>query len=80
MFGPAGCERCGGSGYLGRQAIHEVMPFSEEIGELVLARRGSTEIGRSARRAGMLTLLEVGLHRVAEGTTSLAEILRLAGQ
>ncbi|MCP5026920.1 MAG: Flp pilus assembly complex ATPase component [Actinomycetia bacterium] len=80
MFGPAGCERCGGSGYRGRQAIHEVMPFSDEIGELVLAHKGRVEIARSARRAGMLTLLEVGLHRVAEGTTSLAEILRLAGQ
>ncbi|MCP3910705.1 MAG: Flp pilus assembly complex ATPase component [Actinomycetia bacterium] len=80
VFGPAGCERCGGSGYRGRQAIHEVLPFSDEIGELVMAHKGRAEINRSARQAGMLTLLEVGLHRVAEGTTSLAEILRLAGQ
>ncbi len=73
-----GCGRCGGSGFHGRIAVHEVMPWSDEIGDLVVHNAPVTEVQRAAVRGGMMTLRQAGLHRVAEGTTTLEEILAVS--
>jgi type IV pilus assembly protein PilB len=72
-----GCASCGQTGYRGRFAIHELMTFSEAIGQLVLDRRTSDEIRRAAVANGMRTLREDGLRKVAAGTTTVEELLRV---
>ncbi|MFQ5558682.1 MAG: GspE/PulE family protein, partial [Acidimicrobiales bacterium] len=78
MAVPVGCERCAGSGYRGRLAVHEVLEFTEEIGELVVGRAPTAEVRRSAVDAGMIPLRQAGLYQVAAGTTSLEELLRVS--
>ncbi|WP_133792402.1 GspE/PulE family protein [Paraburkholderia silvatlantica] len=70
-----GCEACHGIGYRGRVGIHEVLPISEAIRELIVTGRGAHEIAREARRSGVATLRDAALARVRDGTTSLAEAL-----
>ncbi|WP_233271680.1 GspE/PulE family protein [Paraburkholderia acidiphila] len=70
-----GCDACHGIGYRGRVGIHEVLPISEAIRDLIVAGRGAHEIAREARRNGVATLREAALARVSDGTTSLAEAL-----
>ncbi|MFP4905689.1 GspE/PulE family protein, partial [Paraburkholderia sp. BR14261] len=70
-----GCEACHGIGYRGRVGIHEVLPISETIRDLIVTRRGAHEIAREARRSGVATLRDAALARVRDGTTSLAEAL-----
>ncbi len=72
-----GCKRCTGSGYLGRFAIHEVMPFTEELAHLVLSRASSDSVRTLAVEQGMTTLRRDGLHKVALGYTSFEELLRV---
>lgn len=43
------CTRCGGSGIAGRRALFELLPFDEELRELILARPGSAEFERHGR-------------------------------
>ena len=43
MHRAVGCAQCGGTGYRGRTAIHEVMLLSEEIDRLIVGRR---QLGR----------------------------------
>ncbi len=74
---PLGCETCNGTGYKGRFAIHEVMPVSEEIAAMILARAATAEIQRRAQTEGMLTLRQDGLYKAGQGATSLAEISRV---
>jgi len=77
LYRPAGCSACARTGYRGRLALHEVMPVGEEIERLAVSRAASTEIGALARSQGMLGLRQDGMLKVAEGTTSLDEILRV---
>ena len=72
-----GCSACGKTGYRGRFAVHELMTFTEAIGQLVLDRRPSDEIRRSAVANGMRTLREDGLRKVAAGVTTVEELLRV---
>ena len=72
----AGCGVCGGTGYKGRVALYEVMPVTDAIRDAVLAGASSSEIKRIAVEVGMSTLRRSGINKIAEGVTTLAEVLR----
>jgi type IV pilus assembly protein PilB len=73
----AGCSNCGMTGYRGRVALYEVMPICEEIRDLVLAGENTIAIKRAAMRRGVKTLRQSGLTKVAEGVTTIEEVLRV---
>jgi type IV pilus assembly protein PilB len=77
LFRPAGCSRCGKTGYRGRLGLYEIMPMSEEIEMLTAERRSSDDIKRMAVEQGMVTLREDGLEKARAGATSLEEIFRV---
>ncbi|MBI3279308.1 MAG: type II/IV secretion system protein [Acidobacteria bacterium] len=70
----AGCFECGGTGYRGRTAIHELLDLSDRIRELILEKRPSSEIKRVAREEGMLFLRESAVAKAKAGITTLKEI------
>ena len=72
-----GCASCGGSGYKGRIALYEVMPFTDNVKELVLNGATSSELKRMAIRDGMSSLRMSGIAKLKEGTTTIEEILRV---
>jgi len=69
-----GCIECSGTGFRGRSAIHELLDMTDQIRELILERRPSSEIMRAARAEGMSTLRESAIERVRDGITTLREI------
>jgi type IV pilus assembly protein PilB len=73
----AGCSQCSATGYKGRIAIYEVMPMADAIRDAVLAGASSSEIKRAAMDAGMTTLRRSGLNKIAEGVTTVEEVLRI---
>jgi type IV pilus assembly protein PilB len=77
MYKAKGCGACGGTGYYGRFAIHEVLEVTEEIERLIVERGHSEDIRKAAIGQGMLTLRTAGMIEVARGVTSLEEILRV---
>jgi type IV pilus assembly protein PilB len=77
LFRAAGCPACSHTGYRGRIALHEVMPVTEEIERLAVARASSAEISRLAIAQGMTTLRQDGWAKVLMGLTSIEEILRV---
>jgi type IV pilus assembly protein PilB len=70
----AGCIECGGTGYQGRTAICELLDVTDNVRELILARRSSADIKRAAREEGMIFLRESAVNRAAAGVTTLHEI------
>ncbi len=76
-FKGSGCAVCGGTGYKGRIALYEVMPFTESIKEFVLNGASTAEIKRAAIKDGMKSLRMSGVTKVAEGVTTIEEILRV---
>ena len=72
-----GCRQCRGGGYRGRTGVFEIMPVDERIREMVLERTSAGAIRRHAAANGMRCLREDGWRLVAEGRTTVSEVLRV---
>jgi len=72
-----GCEICNHTGYRGRTAIHELLNLSDNIRELIIARRPGSEVRRAARQEGLGSLRASALKLVFDGKTTLHEINRV---
>ncbi|MFI5095288.1 MAG: GspE/PulE family protein [Candidatus Acidiferrum sp.] len=70
----AGCLECSGTGYHGRTAICELLDLTDRIREMIVDRRPTSEIKRTAREEGMITLRESGLAKIRDGITTVKEI------
>ncbi len=77
LFRAMGCPACGGTGYRGRLAVHEVMLVSEQIKRLIVDRASSDDIRRLAIDEGMTTLRLDALTKVLAGRTTLEEVFRV---
>lgn len=72
-----GCQECHGTGYRGRKCITEFLDLNDEIKEMILLERPSSEIRYRAVTGGMITLRQSALRKVLEGSTTLREINRV---
>ena len=73
----AGCLHCNRTGFRGRTAIHELLGLTDNIRDLIVERRPSSEIRRAAQAEGLLSLRASALEKLAAGVTSLREINRV---
>lgn len=74
---PVGCERCRHTGYAGRTAIFEICLMSARLQELIQRRATGPELRDVAMREGMVPLRKDGWKKVADGVTSIEEVLRV---
>jgi len=72
-----GCKVCHMSGFQGRLGVFEILEVSEKIRKLIVEKNDSDVILRAAVEEGMTTMLDDGLDKVAQGITSLSEVLRV---
>ncbi len=72
-----GCPRCGQTGYRGRIGIFQMLEMTENLATLAAAKASRDEIERAALGAGMRTLWDDGLAKVASGLTSIEELARV---
>ncbi|MFA5358971.1 MAG: GspE/PulE family protein [Patescibacteria group bacterium] len=72
-----GCDLCQGSGYHGRVAIAEILSINDEIKRLIVSGYNIDEVKKEMRKQKMLTLMQAGLLRAAEGLTTVEEVLRV---
>jgi len=64
-------------GYKGRIGIFEVLPVTESIKELITKNATSDQIRKRAQKEGMMTMVEDGFVKAAQGITSIEEVLRV---
>ena len=69
-----GCIECGGTGYKGRTGLCELLDLSDNIREMILARKSTVEIKKAAKQEGMTFLRESAVQCVLGGVTTLREI------
>jgi type II secretion system protein E len=75
-----GCEHCRNTGFHGRVAIYEILPFSPVIKRMTVERATSADVKRKACERGMRTLRESGWNRVCQGATTIEEVLRVTAE
>lgn len=76
LYKAVGCSQCT-YGYKGRVGLFEVLPMTDEIGQLIMSGGNSLEIEKLAQKDGMLTIYQSGLEKVKHGITTLEEVNRV---
>jgi general secretion pathway protein E len=79
LYHPVGCSACGQSGYRGRTGVYELIVIDEPLRRLIHDRAGEPALREACARAGIRSLAVDGARWLAEGTTSLAELMRVTG-
>ena len=77
LFHGNGCQKCRGTGYLGRTTIHEVLPYTEAIKSLTVADVDLAVLTEMARTEGMATLRQSAIEKLMAGITTYQEVLRV---
>lgn len=72
-----GCERCGGTGYRGRNGVFEILEMSDEVRALIGPQTDSHSIDAAAMRGGMTTMLEDAVAKCRAGLTTVPEVFRV---
>jgi len=79
LYRPVGCPACGQGGYRGRTGIYELIVIDDALRRLVHDQAGEPALREACSRAGVRSLATDGARWLADGTTSLAELLRVSG-
>lgn len=77
VFKGKGCKICRQTGYLGRVGLFEVLEVTKSIRKLISEKADSDLIAAAAQKEGMKTMLEDGLEKVAQGMTTIEEVIRV---
>jgi protein transport protein HofB len=68
-----GCEHCHG-GFWGRQAVHEIIPMTSSLVDLVLANADASALELAARRQGYKSMFDSAQPLIEQGMTTQAEV------
>jgi general secretion pathway protein E len=80
LYHARGCGHCGGTGYLGRLLIAEVLLMSDALRQGILQHASASQLQRLAEEQGMKTMHQDGLRKALEGRTTLEEVIRVTQQ
>ena len=76
IYESQGCEHCNNTGFVGRQALFELVTVSAELQSLIHENAGEIELEQSIRQQ-VPSIREAGFNLVREGTTTVEEVLRV---
>ncbi|MGA1980598.1 MAG: ATPase, T2SS/T4P/T4SS family [Sedimentisphaerales bacterium] len=74
---PSTCEKCQGTGFVGRMGVFEVIIMNDELKNVIKQSKSLAEISTQFRRAKMLYLQEQAMRKVVAGTTAIDEMVRV---
>jgi type II secretory ATPase GspE/PulE/Tfp pilus assembly ATPase PilB-like protein len=72
-----GCDNCRQTGYQGRAAIYEICAVTEPLRKMIMKKCDGSELKQCAISEGMVTLRQDGWRRVAQGRTTIEEVVRV---
>ena len=72
-----GCDKCSKTGYSGRMVVAEVVTITAKMKGLIMNNASLEDLLNEARAQGMITMREDGLIKIAQGLTTIEEILRV---
>ncbi len=78
VYRPVGCLDCRNTGYLGRVGLYEIMQITRELRSLVTDRTDIAQLTQAAYKCGMRPLRVSGAAKIAQGTTTVEEVLKNA--
>ena len=79
VYTPVGCQRCMKTGYIGREAIFELLNVTDDLRDVILSTSQIQDMRKTIRASLFTSLHETGYRLVAEGKTNIEEIDRVVG-
>ena len=76
FFYGRGCDRCNNTGHKGRTGLHELIVMNDELRDMISAGSSTDQLRDACRKMGMTTLRESGLRAIADGVTTIEEVVR----
>jgi general secretion pathway protein E len=77
LFHGKGCEKCLNTGYAGRFGIFELLVLTAGVRKMIMEHADASLIKEFAIKEGMKTLIQDGLNKAIEGSTTVEEVLRV---
>jgi len=77
VYSGSGCDKCRQTGYSGRVGLYELLVFDDVVRDAVAGNPSVSEFRRMAVERGMITLRQDGIAKVADGMTTIEEVLRV---
>ena len=74
----AGCAACGGSGYKGRIAVHEVLNIDPQIRDMIHNQDSMSALREYAIKTGMVTLKESAIDLLRRGITTVEQVIDIS--
>lgn len=78
IYEPAGCHQCNHTGFLGRIGVYEIMPVTPRLREVISKKGSAAKIRETALSEGMKTLRMSASRYVVDGTTCMAEMIKVS--
>lgn len=76
LYHGVGCNFCGGTGYLGRTGVFEVLPVSADLRQMLASRSSAGEMRSRSLEEGLVTMRHSGMEKVKAGVTTPSEVQR----
>ena len=80
VYMPVGCDKCRQGGYSGRVGIYELLAVDDQLRDVIARNPNVSEFRRMCIERGMQSLRQDGMSKVAEGLTTVAEVLRVTAE
>lgn len=77
LYAPVGCAECANLGYKGRIACVEILYLDEDLDNLIAIGAPKAELKSMAREKGFKNMLDDGITKIYEGTTSLDAVMKV---
>jgi general secretion pathway protein E len=77
IYKTGGCERCGGTGFRGRNGVFEILEMSDSVRNLIGPITDSHTIDSAAIENGMTTMLADAIAKCRSGMTTVPEVFRV---
>lgn len=77
LYQNRGCEKCGYTGFKGRQGIFEVLPITDAVRSAIVAGKDAGTIAQIAYKESYRPLVYHGYRKAVQGQTTLSEVLRV---
>jgi type II secretory ATPase GspE/PulE/Tfp pilus assembly ATPase PilB-like protein len=74
FYKPVGCDKCGGSGFKGRCALHELLIASDRLKKAIQEHARVAEVLALCLEEGMRTLKQDGMEKCLTGVTHIKEV------
>jgi len=79
LYRGRGCEVCGGSGYLGRTLVYELLTIDNELSRLIDQNIDMSDFAQKAKGGKFVDIFDITVRKVKEGITTTEEIVRVLG-